>query len=262
MNVIVCMKQVPDTETVIKIAPDGKSIVTDDVKWVVNPYDELAVEEALKIKEKTKGKVTIVSVGPQRCVEAIRTCLAMGADEGVLIDDPATEGSDALGIAKILAAAMKDIPYDLVMVGQRAVDDDMGIIGAALASCLDIPQVLLVSKVEIEDGKATCTRAIEGAALIIETALPAVLTAQRGLNEPRYASLPGIMKAKRKPLATKTIADIGIDASAVGANGAKAKILMLNNPPERTTGQIVDGETPEEKAEKLFDLLRKEAKVI
>ena len=128
MNIVVCIKQVPDTETQIKISGDGKSIVQDDVKWVMNPYDEFGVEEALRLKEKHGGEVTIVGLGPKRVTESIRTALAMGADKGILINDPALEGSDALGTAKALAAVIRDLPYDLIFTGQRGIDDDMGLI--------------------------------------------------------------------------------------------------------------------------------------
>ena len=155
MNIVVCLKQVPDTETLIKIAPDGKSIVKDDIKWVMNPYDEFGVEEALKLKEKFGGEVTVVGLGPKRVTESIRTALAMGADKGILISDDALENSDSLATAKALAAAIKDLEYDLIFTGQRGVDDDMGVVGASLAEFLDIPQFSLIVKVEAaEDGKS------------------------------------------------------------------------------------------------------------
>ena len=264
MNIIVCLKQVPDTETQIKIAPDGKSIVTDDVKWVMNPYDEFGVEEALRIKEKLGGEVTVVGLGPKRVTEAIRTALAMGADKGILISDEALEGSEPLARAKALAAAIKDLNCDLIFTGQRGVDDDMGVTGAALAQLLGIPSISLAVKVEVAgDGKTvTVHRPVEGQTLVIEAALPALITAQKGLNEPRYASLPGIMKAKKKPLEEKSLADLGLDPSEVGKAGAKAKVLKMTPPPARAAGKIVEGETPQEKAANLAKLLHEEAKVI
>lgn len=264
MNIIVCLKQVPDTETQIKIAPDGKSIVEDDIKWVMNPYDEYGVEEALKLKEKFGGEVTVIGLGPKRVTESIRTALAMGADKGILINDPALEGSDSLGIAKALAAAIKGLEFDLIFTGQRGVDDDNGIVGASLAEFLDIPQISVVVKVEVsEDGKGVkATRPVEGQSLIIEAALPALITAQKGLNEPRYASLPGIMKAKKKPLDEKTLADLGLDPSEYGEGARALKIVELTPPPQREAGKIIDGETPEQKAGELVKLLREEAKVL
>ena len=264
MNIIVCLKQVPDTEAQIRVAPDGKAIVTQDIKWVMNPYDEYGVEEALRLREKFGGEVTVVGLGPKRVTESIRTALAMGADKGVLISDDALEGSDGLATAKALAAAIKDLEYDLIFTGQRGVDDDMGVVGAALAEGLGIPNLSVIVKVEVaEDGKSvTVQRPIEGQVLIIESSLPAVITAQKGLNEPRYASLPGIMKAKKKPLEEKTLADLGLDPAEFGEGGRKVKIIQLTPPPERQAGKIVEGETPEEKASGLAKLLHEEAKVI
>ena len=149
MNVIVCLKQVPDTETQIKIAPDGKSIVTDDIKWVMNPYDEFGVEEALRIKEKFGGEVTVVGLGPKRVTESIRTALAMGADKGILITDDALERSDSLAVAKALAAAINDLEYDMIFTGQRGIDEDLGLVGATLAEFLGIPHICLGIKVDL-----------------------------------------------------------------------------------------------------------------
>jgi electron transfer flavoprotein beta subunit len=264
VNIIVCLKQVPDTETQIKVAADGKSIVTDDVKWVMNPYDEFGVEEALQIKERLGGEVTVVGLGPKRVTESIRTALAMGADKGILINDPALEGSDSLAVAKALAAAIKDFEYDLIFTGQRGVDDDSGVVGASLAEFLGIPQLSIIQKVEIsEDGKSVkVLRPVEGQTLRIESSLPALITAQKGLNEPRYASLPGIMKAKKKPLEEKTLADLGLDSAAFGEGGRKVKILEMTPPPAREAGRMVGGDTPQEKAAELARLLHEEAKVI
>ncbi len=264
MNTIVCLKQVPDTETQIKVAPDAKSIVTDDIKWVMNPYDEFGVEEALRIKEKFGGEVTVVGLGPKRVTESIRTALAMGVDKGILISDDAIEGSDSLAVAKALAAAIKDLEYDLVFTGQRGVDDDLGVVGAVLAELLGIPQLSIIVKVEVaEDGKSIkVNRPVEGQILVIESTLPALITTQKGLNEPRYASLPGIMKAKKKPFEEKTLSDLGLDPAEFGEGGRKVKILELTPPPARVEGKIIEGETPQEKAAELARLLHEEAKVI
>jgi electron transfer flavoprotein beta subunit len=264
VNIIVCIKQVPDTESQIKVAPDGNTIVTDDIKWVMNPYDEFGVEEALQIKEKLGGEVTVIGLGPKRVTESLRTALAMGADKGILINDPALENSDALATGRALAAAIKDLDYDLIFTGQRGIDDDMGLVGATLADFLDIPQLSIIVKAEIsEDGKSVkVNRPVEGQTLVIESSLPAVITTQKGLNEPRYASLPGIMKAKKKPLEEKTLADLGLDTSQVGEGARKLKIMELTPPPQRESGKIIDGETPEEKAAELVRVLHEEAKLI
>jgi len=264
VNILVCLKQVPDTEAQIRVASDAKSIVTDDVKWVMNPYDEYGVEEALVLKEKFGGEVTVVGLGPKRVTETIRTALAMGADKGILISDEGLEGSDSLATAKALGAAMKDLDYDLIFTGQRGVDDDMGVVGAALAEFLSIPQLSLIVNVEVaEDGKSVkVKRPVEGQTLVIESSLPALITAQKGLNEPRYASLPGIMKAKKKPLEEKTLADLGLDPADFGKAARKIKVLELTPPPEREAGKIVEGETPQEKAAELARLLHEDAKII
>ncbi len=264
MNIIVCLKQVPDTETQIKVGSDGQSIVTDDIKWVMNPYDEYGVEEALRIKEKFGGEVTIVGLGPKRVTESIRTALAMGADKGMLISDEALEGSDSLAVAKALAAAIKELDYDLLFSGQRGVDDDMGVVGANIAELLDIPQLSVIDKVEVaEDGKSVkVNRPIEGSTLVIESPLPVLITTQKGLNEPRYASLPGIMKAKKKPFDEKTLSDLGLDAAEFGEGARKVKVLEIKPPPAREAGKIVEGETPQEKAAELAKLLHDEVKII
>jgi electron transfer flavoprotein beta subunit len=264
VKIIVCLKQVPDTETQIKIGSDSQSIVSDDIKWVMNPYDEFGVEEALRLKEKHGGEVTVVGLGPKRVTESLRTALAMGADKGILISDEALDKGDALAHAKALAAAVKGLEYDLIFTGQRGVDDDMGVVGATLAELLGIPQLSLIVKVEVaEDGKSVkVERPVEGETLVIESTLPALITAQKGLNEPRYASLPGIMKAKKKPLEEKSLADLGLNSADFGAGARKLKILELTPPPARAKGKIVDGETPQEKAAQLAKLLHEEAKVL
>jgi len=260
VEIVVLLKQVPATESLVKISDDGVSIKTDDIKFVMNPYDEIAVEEALRIKDAQEGKVTIISVGTDKTIEAIRTALAMGADEGILINDQEAKGCDALGIARILAAVLKDIPYDLIIAGQRAVDDDNYQVGAAVAEFLGIPGISMVIKEEIADGKIKCHRSIDGGTAVLEAPLPALFTTQRGLNEPRYASLPGIMKAKKKPLDIKTLSDIGLDLAKVGEPVAGIKAMQF--PPEREGGRIVEGETAQEKAVELVRLLHEEAKVI
>ena len=257
MNIVACVKQVPDTEAQIKVKPDGSGIEEGGIKWVMNPYDEFGVEEALKMKEKFGGDVTIVCVGPARAMETIRTALAMGADKGIHISDPALENADAYTTASALAAAIKGVPYDVILCGQRAIDDDSGQVGSVLAELLGIPQVTVVTKVEVDGQKVKVVRPIEGAQLVIESSLPAVVTATKGLNEPRYASLPGIMKAKKKPVDVKDAAALGISTDA------KAKVGKFIPPPARPPGKIICADdTPEGKAAEVAKLLREEAKVI
>jgi len=256
VNIIACVKQVPDTEAQIKVKADGSGIEEGQIKWVMNPYDEFGVEEALRLKEKNGGDVTIISVGPARAMETIRTALAMGADKGVHVCDPVLDKADAYVTAAALAAVIKGMPYDIIFCGQRAIDDDSGQVGAILAEMLDIPQLTIITKVEYAGSTIKAIKPIEGAQLLIETALPCVVTAQKGLNEPRYASLPGIMKAKKKPVDVKNAAALGI------AVEAKAKVVKTIPPPARAAGKIICGDDPAQKAVEVARLLREEAKVI
>jgi electron transfer flavoprotein beta subunit len=264
MNIIVCLKQVPDTETQIKIASDGKNIISDDITWVMNPYDEIGVEEALQLKEEFGGQVTVVGLGPKRVTESIRMAMAMGADKGILINDEALEGSDSTATAKAISEAIKNLKYDIIFTGQRGVDDDSGVVGATIAENLGIPQASIITNIEVsEDVKSIkVTRPVEGEAFVIELTLPAVITVEKGLNEPRYSSLSGIRKANKKPLEEKNLADLGLDSSDFGERARMLKILELTYPPKREICKIVEGETPEEKACELARLLVEEAKVI
>ncbi len=259
MKSLVCLKQVPDTETQIKVNPEGNGIVTEGIKYIINPYDEFSVEEALKLKEKFKeGEVVILSVGPDRATEAIRTALAMGADRGVHVNDDALTGADPHAVAQTLAAAAGGVEYDIIFCGHRAIDDDFGEAGAMLAEMLGLPQVTLVTKVDISDDKtsATVERDVEGGKEIVEVPLPCVLTSQKGLNEPRYASLPGIMKAKKKPIDVKTAADLGVTPEF------KLESREYTMPPERQAGKKFEDMEPADAAKEVVQLLRNEAKVI
>ncbi len=202
-------------------------------------------------------------MGPERVVESIRTALAMGADQGVLVDDPATEGSDALGKAKVLAAALRNLDFDLVFCGHRAVDDDENQVGIMVAELMGLPHLGLAVSVELVDGKVKIERPIEGARVTLEGTLPALVTfgGAHAVWNPRYASLPGIMKAKKKPLETKTLADLGLSPDDVGSQGAMIKVTSMELPAERQAGRVLEGETAE-KAKELVRLLHEEAKVI
>jgi electron transfer flavoprotein beta subunit len=254
------MKQVPSSEARIIVASDGVSIDPTDVEMVVNPYDEYALEEALQIKEaKGEGEVIVVTVGPEKSKEAIRSCLAMGADRGVIVTDESYHGGDGLGTARTLADMIKGIAPDLVLCGKLSIDVEGDSTAIALAEYLGWPHASMVDKLEwAEDGKAKAYRAIEGGREVIELTLPAVLTAEKGLNEPRYASLKGIMQAKRKPIeeVTPTIA-----ATEAGAAAAGVQTAAMAPPPDRSGGQKFEGE-PEEVVPKVVELLKTEAKVL
>jgi len=255
MKILVCLKQTFDTEAKITLS-NGK-IDRKGVSMIVNPYDEYAVEEALKIVEKDGGQVTVVSVGDQQAQDALRQALAMGANDAVLVDVGDKE-LDEYSTATILAKAISGMEYDLVLGGFRAIDDGSAQVSGRVAEILNIPVVNVVTKLEVADGKATATREIEGGNEVIEVSLPAIITAQKGLNEPRYPSMKGIMKAKKKPLAKKTLADLGLDDSQVAP---KVKAISFSLPEARQAGKIIPGEAAEAAAE-LAKLLREEAKVI
>jgi electron transfer flavoprotein beta subunit len=262
MNSIVCLKEVPDTETRIRVQ-EGK-IVDEGIQYVVNPYDEFALEEALTWQEELGGKVTLVSLGPERARESILKGLAMGADEVYHLSGEAFLGGDAYATARALAASIKTLgEYDVVFCGRQAVDEDSAAVGIMLAEMLNLPHVAVVSSLEIaEDGKsARAERDIEGGKEVVETSLPAVITAQKGLNEPRYPSFRGIRQARRKPFTQWAPADVGLDAGDVGAAGAKLEVVEVLPPPERPAGRIISGE-PAEAAKEVVRLLREEAKVI
>ncbi len=263
MNIIVCMKQVPDTAARIKIGSDGRDIDRSDLSYVVNPYDEYAVEEAIRIKEKVGGEVVVLCMGPERATEAIRTCLAMGADRGIHFKDEAFEGSDPYVTAKLLAKAISGMEYDLILCGKQAVDDNASFVGPALAERLGIPQATVITNLELAEDqkKITVERETEGGKEVLEVPLPALVTAQKGLNEPRYASLPGIMKAKKKEIKVVDAAALGISPDEVGEKGAREKILALTLPPERQAGKVIPGE-PAEAVKELVKLLKEEAKAL
>ena len=261
MNSLVCIAHVPDTETKIKIAADGKSVDESDVKWIVSPYDEYALEEALRTKEaKGAGTVTVMTVGPERAKTGLRECLARGADEAIWVDSTGAPYLDALGTARALAAAAKGGAFDFLWFGQKGVGFDESLVGPMFAELMDLPHVANVIKLELHDGKITAHREIEGAHEVVECALPAVLTAQKGLNEPRYASLKGIMAAKKKPIAEKKLAELGVP-EADPAN-AKTRWRKLELPPARVACKMIPGDDPVAAGKELARLLREEAKVI
>jgi electron transfer flavoprotein beta subunit len=250
MNIVVCVKRVPDSSARIKPAADGKSIDPSGVEFVLNPYDEFAVEEALRIREKAgAGEVTVLALGGPESAETIRKALAMGADKGVHLKE-GTAGRDSISTAQAIAAELKGRPIDVLFFGNKAIDDDGAQIGAETATLLGLPFVGVVTKLEVVGGKATAHRPIEGGIEIVEVALPAAFSAQKGLNEPRFASLKGIMAAKKKPMEEK----------AAAAGEPKLELLKLEPPPARPTPRIVG--TGKEAAAVLVKVLREEAKVI
>lgn len=255
MNILVLMKQTFDTEETITIN-DGV-ISEDGVKFIINPYDEYAIEEAVSLKEEHGGEVTVLSIGPDRTQEALRTALAMGADNAILIDDERAFG-DELTISKVLTKLIQDREYDLILAGYMAVDDGSAQVGPRVAEALDIPHVSTIVKLTVEGNKAVVERDVEGSIEILEVELPALFTAQQGLNEPRYPSLPAIMKAKRKKIEQLSLDDLGLSEDDIKA---KTELVDQFLPPKKEAGRILTG-TIEEQAQELVQLLKNEAKVI
>jgi len=250
VRIAVCIKRLPDSETRVKIAPDGKSLDETGVKFVLNPYDEFAVEEALRRREQAgAGEVVVFSLGPAAAQETIRSALAMGADRGVLLQVDRMP-ADGLVVARALAAELKDGAFDLILFGKLAIDDYNHQVGPMVAELLGLPCVTSVSRLEIADGKGVAEREIEGGIEVCEFPLPAVLTVDKGLNEPRYPALKGIMAAKKKPMEIKPT-PLGV---------GDVEIVALTLPPERKEGKIV-GEGPAAVLE-LVRLLREEAKIL
>jgi electron transfer flavoprotein beta subunit len=264
MKILVVIKQVPDSTTNIKIRPDGADIERAGVKMVVDPFDEFAIEQAVRLKEQRSDveSVTAMIMGPAQGSEALRTALAVGADDGVHLQDEAFDKLDELQTAAVLATVIKDGGYDLVLHGKQEIDLDSGQLGPALAEALNWPHVGAVTKFELaDDGKSfVAHRRIEGAEERVAVRLPALVTAEKGLCEMRYPSLPNLMKAKRKPVKAMTAADIpGFAEVVAGAGGAQ--MGQFAPPPERPPGKILKGEA-EEAAKELVKLLREEAKTI
>ncbi|WP_166244449.1 electron transfer flavoprotein subunit beta/FixA family protein [Paenibacillus turpanensis] len=253
MNIVVLLKQTFDTEE--KIVLENGAIAEDGVKFVVNPYDEYAVEEAIRLRDEHGGSVTVVSVGPDRAAEALRTALAMGADEAVLISGEPLSG-DEYAVALALHAFLKAHTYDFIIGGNFSVDNGAGQVAIRLAQLLNLPHVGSITKLTIADGKASAERDAEGDLETVEVPLPALFTAQQGLNEPRYPSLQGIMKAKKKPFRQLSVEDLGLDVPA-----PRTERTALSLPPERNAGKLIAGE-PAEQAAELVKLLHSEAKIV
>lgn len=256
MNFIVCLKEVPDTESRIEV--QGGQIVEEGLQYVLNPYDEYALEEALRWQEQFGGQVKVLCLGPERARESILKGLAMGADEAYHVVDKVGPG-DAYTTARILAAAIAKMgDYDAVFCGKQAIDDDNAAVGVMLAELLDLPHVAVITRLELaEDGKsARAEREIEGGKEVVETPLPAVFTAQKGLNEPRYPSFKGIRMAAKKPMTLWQLADLGLGDVQPGV-----EVVMFVTPPTRAAGRVIPGE-PAEAAKEVVHLLRTEAQVI
>jgi electron transfer flavoprotein beta subunit len=260
MNILVFVKRVPDTESRIRIQHETKSIVEDGLNFVASPYDEYAVEEALRLKAAKGGTVRVVTVGRDAAVPVLRKCLAMGADEAALIKDEAAESYDGLRTARIIARAVeRKFPgADLLLFGKQAVGTDNGQVPSMVAELLGLPQANVVTKLEIDGTSGTALREVEGGTEKVVFSLPAVVSAQKGLNEPRYETLKGIMAAKKKDIPVVKLEELGLAAEELAP---KVAVVGLDVPPERQAGRILQGD-PAETARELANLLHSVAKVL
>jgi electron transfer flavoprotein beta subunit len=258
VNIYVLLKRTFDTEEKISLS-NGK-IQEDGAEFIINPYDEYAVEEAIQIRDAKGGEVTIITVGNEEAEKQLRTALAMGADKAVLINiEDDIEKGDQFTTAKVISEYLKDKEADLILAGNVAIDGGSGQVGPRVAEMLDIPYITTITKLEINSDKnVSVTRDVEGDSEIIETSLPLLLTAQQGLNEPRYPSLPGIMKAKKKPLEELELDDLDLEEEDVQA---KTKTIEIYLPSNKEAGKVLTGDLKDQVAE-LVQLLRTEAKVI
>ena len=259
MNSVVCIAQVPDTESRIKIGGDGRHIDETGIKYIVSPFDEYALEEAIRLKEKQGGDVTVLGFGPDRVQQALRESLARGATRALHVKGD-SDNADSLGIARVLAAAIRSVPHDLVFFGKQGVGTDNSLVGPMVAELLGYPQINVVTHLEAADGNVTGHREIEGAEEVIEAAMPAVITAQKGLNEPRYASLKGIMAAKKIVIETKSITDLGLADSDI--INQRVTLVSLALPPDKSGGRKIDGADPLAAAKEIVRYIKEEAKAL
>lgn len=257
MNIYVVMKRTFDTEE--KLVIENGIIEDSGAAFIINPYDEYAIEEAIQLKDKHGGEVTVITVGGEDAEKELRTALAMGADKAILVNtEDDLEDGDEFTTAKILAQFFKKNNFDIILGGNVAIDGGSGQVGPRLAELLDIPCVTTITKLTINGETATVERDVEGDSEVIEVKFPVLVTAQQGLNEPRYPSLPGIMKAKKKPLEELEMDDLDLEEDDIEA---KTKVLNVYLPPKKEAGRVLDGEL-EDQVTQLVNLLQKEAKVI
>jgi electron transfer flavoprotein beta subunit len=242
MNIVVCVKQVPDTWAEKKLSDSDKTVDREGVEGVMNELDEYAVEEALKIKEAQGGEVTVLTMGPGKAVETIRKALSMGADKAVHVVDDALHGSDALATSYALAQALATVDHDLVILGVESTDARMSVIPAMLAERLGASQLTFARKVEAGDGTVKIERLTDTGFDVVEAPTPAVVSVVEKINEPRYPSFKGIMAAKKKPLTTLTLADAGIEGGKVGLDGSGTQVGDVTPRPPKQAGQIVKDE--------------------
>lgn len=264
MKSCVLMAHVPDTASAIRVGAAGNRIDEGGIKWVVSPYDEYALEEAVKLKEARSGSVTVVAYGPERAASGLRECLARGADAAVHISGGDVVFGDALATAKVLAAAVTKLgPFDLIFTGIKGVGGDNALVPAMVAELLDLPHVAGVVKLDVGDGSLVAHREVEAGREVVEAPLPCLVAAHKGLNEPRYPSLKGIMAAKRIAISTLSPGELGVNEADLAGSGARCRWRTLVLPPAKAGGTILDGQSdPAGAARELVRLLREQAKAI
>ncbi|MCK4474195.1 electron transfer flavoprotein subunit beta/FixA family protein [Candidatus Bathyarchaeota archaeon] len=257
MDIIVCVKHVPETaEADLKIDSTGKKIEKGGLVFDINEWDDYALEEAVRLKEKFGGTVTAITVGPEDVDSTLRKCLARGADKAIRLTDESFEGSDGYAIAKILHKAIKDLPFDLILTGALADDDGYMVVGSVIAEMLGIPHATMVKKLELSDNVARIHRELEGGLEeIVDVKLPAVLTIQTGINEPRYVSIMGIRKAMKKEIKVLSLADLGLSENEVGEAGSWIRLEKMFVPQAEKQAEILKG-SPEEIAAKIAEVLK------
>ncbi|MDQ1256138.1 MAG: electron transfer flavoprotein beta subunit [Candidatus Hydrogenedentes bacterium] len=258
MKVAVLVKRVPDTASVLQIADDGKSVNTGGLKYVMSPYDEHAVEQAIKLKETHGGEVVVVSLGPPETKDIVRSALAMGADSGLLVTGDGISGLTNKGIALALSAAVKPLGADLILAGKQAVDDDGSQVPERVAELLGLPHVSVITRFDLNGTTATVDREIEGGHYTYDVPLPAVFTTQKGINTPRYPTLPNIMKAKKKPIVETGLAELGLGPDAMAA---QLSVEALSLPRQKRLCRVIQGDS-DERVRELVRVLRVEEKVL
>jgi electron transfer flavoprotein beta subunit len=258
MNIIVCIKQVPET-TEVKINPETNTLIREGVKAIINPFDMYAIEEGVRLKEKCTGKVTVVTMGPPQAEAALREAISMGADEGILVCDRAFAGSDTWATSYTLSGVVKKIgAFDLIICGKQASDGDTAQVGPGISAHLNIPQVTYVKKIEeVKEKSMRVERMMEEGFEIIETPLPALLTVVKEINEPRLPSLKGMMRAKSAKITVWTQKELNLDPQSIGLCGSPTQVVKIFTPPQRLGGQMLKGEIPEI-ASQLVDLVKNE----
>ncbi|MDF2501541.1 MAG: carD 6 [Anaerosporomusa subterranea] len=261
MEIVVFVKQVPDT-TEVKIDPQTNTLIRQGVPSIVNPFDKNAVEAALQLKEKHGGKVTVVSMGPPQAKDALKECIAMGADEALLISDRAFGGADTLATSYTLAAAAKKLgKVDMIICGKQAIDGDTAQVGPEIAEHLGMPQVTYVAKIDVNGETVRVEREHEEGYEIIEVNMPVLLTVVKSINEPRYPTVKGTMKANRKEIPVWTVNDIEVDAEKIGLKGSPTQVRKIFTPKQRVQGEVIQAETAREAVAALIQKLS-DAKIV